>query len=244
MTNLQFRRALLIAIDRQQLTDTINSGLGPVAHSWVQPDRPEGRAVEGSLVRYGYDPRAAAQLIGDMGYTKRADGAFQAADGGKLSFQLRTSEQISIQVPAALSVKDYWQQLGLDVQIDVLPLAQSTDLRLRSLYPSFLLINRGTLLTPDGYFNRGAIPVPETNFVGGNTARYGTAELDGLIERYVSTIPFPERMGVLGEIAHYQTDQVTLLPLFFLGAGYVLGSERLQNVLGGQVWNAYLWDLD
>jgi len=244
VANLQFRRALLMAIDRQQMTDTINSGLGPVAHSWVQPDRPEGRAVEGSIVRHGYDPRAAAQAIENMGYSKRADGFFQAADGTSLSFQLRTSEQIAVQVPATLSVKNYWQQLGLDVQVDVLPLAQSTDLRLRSTYPSFLLINRGTLLSPDGYFNRSAIPLPETNFVGGNTARYGTAELDGLIERYVSTIPFPERMAVLGEIVHYQSEQVTLLPIFFIGAAYVLGSERLKNVLGGQVWNAHLWDLD
>ncbi|HEY3118132.1 MAG TPA: hypothetical protein VGK54_15420, partial [Chloroflexota bacterium] len=110
-------------------------------------------------------------------------------------------------------------------------------------YPSFLLINRGTLLTPDGYFNRSAIPTQETNFVGANTARYGTAELDGLIERYVSTIPFTPRMAVLGEIVHAQTDQLTVLPLFFQGAANVLGSERLQNVIGNQVWNAHLWDL-
>jgi len=240
--NVQFRRALLMAIDRQQMTDTINSGLGPVAHSWVQPDRPEGRAIEGSLVRYGFDPRAAAQMTEDLGYTKPADGIYQAADGTKLAFQLRTSEQIAIQVPATLSVKDSWQQLGLDVSVDVLPLAQSTDLRLRSTYPSFLLINRGTLLTPDGHFNRAAIPLPETNFVGGNTARYGTPELDRLIERYVSTIPFPERMALLGEIVHYQSEQVTLLPLLFIGAAYVLGSERLENMLANQVWNAHLWD--
>lgn len=243
VANPQFRRALLMGIDRQEMTDTLNSGLGPVAYSWVQADRPEGRAVEPSIVRYPYDPRAAAQMIEDLGYTKAADGILQAADGSKLSFQLRTSEQISIQPPAALSVAGYWQRLGLHAEIDVLSLAQSTDLRLRSTYPSFLMINRGTLLTPDGYFTRSGIPTPETNFVGANTARWGSAEIDGLIERYVSTIPFPPRMQVLGEIVHIQTEQVTVLPLFFLGAASVLGSERLQNVLGGQVWNAHLWDL-
>jgi peptide/nickel transport system substrate-binding protein len=243
VANVQFRRALLMAVDRQQLTETINYGLGPVAHSWVQPDRPEGKAIEGSLVRYPYDPRASAQMIEELGYTKRADGFYQGADGTPLSFQLRTSEQIAVQVPSALAVKDAWQSLGLDVQVDVLPLAQSTDLRLRSTYPAFLMINRGTLLSPEGYFNQSAIPTPETNFVGGNTARYGTAETDALIARYVSTIPLQERMDVLGQIVHWQSDQATLLPWFFIGAAYVLGSQRLQNVLGNQVWNAHEWDL-
>ena len=51
-------------------------------------------------------------------------------------------------------------------------------------------------------------------------------------------------MVVLGDIVHAQTDQLTMLPLFFQGAAFVLGNNRLQNVLGGQMWNAHLWDLD
>jgi hypothetical protein len=51
-------------------------------------------------------------------------------------------------------------------------------------------------------------------------------------------------MALLGEMVHHQTDQVTMLPLFFQGSAYVLGAVPLQNVLAGQVWNAHLWALD
>ena len=244
LANPRFRRALLMTIDRQEMTDTINNGLGPVAHSWVQADYPEGRAVEGSVVRYQYDPRAATQMIEALGFSKGADGTFQAADGTKLSVQIQTHEQNSYHVPTTLSVVRYWQQIGLDVQTDVVSTTRSLDREWRSLYPSFFLTSMGVLSRPDALFSRRGIPLPENNFVGSNAARYGSAELDGLIDRYTRTIPFRERMAVLGEMVRQQTDQVTMLPLFFQGSAYVLGSPALQNVLAGQVWNAHLWALD
>ena len=244
LANVQFRRAALMAIDRQELTDALNNGLGPVAHSWVQADQPDGRATEGRIVRYPYDPRAAVQMIEALGYSRGADGIFRAGDGTRLSIGLLTHEQNSFHVPTALSVQTHWQRLGFDVQLDILSVARATDLRARALFPSFILLSKGVIAGPDGYFTRSAIPLPENNFFGGNASRYGSAELDGMIERYVRAIPFPERMGVLGDMVHLQTDQVHMLPLFFQGGAFVLGSPRLKNVLGGHVWNAHLWELD
>ncbi len=242
--NVQFRRALLMAIDRQELTDSLNNGLGPVAHSWVQPDQPEGRAIEGRIVRYATDARVAAQTLESLGFTRGADGNFLASDGGRLSVGLLTHEQNSFHVPAALSVQTYWQRLGLDVQLDILPTPRATDLRARALFPSFILLSKGVIAGPEAYFTRGGVPLPENNFAGGNAARYGSAELDGLIERYARTIPFSERMTHLGDMVSLQTDQVTMLPLFFQGAAFIVGSTRVKNVLAGQVWNAQLWELD
>ena len=102
----------------------------------------------------------------------------------------------------------------------------------------------GSARSASTYFSRSAIPVSENNFAGGNAGRYGTAELDDLIERYARTIPFSDRMGILGDIVQHQTDQVTILPLFFQGAAFVLGAAHLNNVLSGQVWNANAWELD
>lgn len=43
--NLEFRRALLMAIDRGEMNETLNYGLGQISHTWLQPDRVEYRAV-------------------------------------------------------------------------------------------------------------------------------------------------------------------------------------------------------
>src|SRR5579871_2196152 len=55
--NVEFRRALLEAIDRQEMTDSLNYGLGPIAHTWLQPDEPEYPAIAAHIARYDYDPR-------------------------------------------------------------------------------------------------------------------------------------------------------------------------------------------
>jgi peptide/nickel transport system substrate-binding protein len=243
--NLQFRRALLMAIDRQEITDTLNYGLGPVAHSWVPSDLPEGKVVDGRIVRYQHDPRAAVRMIEALGYSKDADGIFRGADGAKLVVPIVTHRQNAFHEPATLSVTRYWKELGLDMQVEVLPVERAGDLQYRALFPGFFLISRGLPVErPDGYFTRRAIPVPESNYRGGNVGRSGTAELDALIQRYVTTIPFADRTAVLGDIVQIQTDQLTMLPLFFQGTAFILGSNRLQHVLGGQVWNAHHWDLD
>ena len=51
-------------------------------------------------------------------------------------------------------------------------------------------------------------------------------------------------MNTLGEMVHMQTDQATIMPLFFQGAAYVVGSTKLKNALASFVWNADQWDLD
>ena len=59
--------ALLQSIDRQEMTDTINYSLGPIANTWLQPDRPEYPSVENGIVKYDYDPRRAAQARAHAG---------------------------------------------------------------------------------------------------------------------------------------------------------------------------------
>src|SRR5205823_7643731 len=58
----RFRRALLQGIDRQAMVDNLMGGVSAVAHTtFLRPTDPEYKEVEASIVRYDYDPRAAAQ---------------------------------------------------------------------------------------------------------------------------------------------------------------------------------------
>jgi peptide/nickel transport system substrate-binding protein len=244
VSNLQFRRAMLQAINRQELTDTLNNGLGPVAHSWVPSDLPEGRAVEPRIVRYDHDPRAAARVIESLGFTRDAEGNLRGADGTRLIIPLVTHRQNAFHEPATLSVARYWKELGMEVVVDVLPVERAGDLEYRALFPGFFLISRGLPVDrPDNYFTRRAVPIADNGYRGGNVGRYSSPEIDALVQKYMTTIPFPERMHALGDMVQIQTEQLTMLPLFFQGAAFILGTSRLQGVLGGQVWNAHLWDL-
>lgn len=57
IADARFRRALMHALNRQELVDELQHGLTVVAHSMISPNRHEYRDVEQSIVRYDYDPR-------------------------------------------------------------------------------------------------------------------------------------------------------------------------------------------
>ncbi len=96
-------------------------------------------------------------------------------------------------------------------------------------------------------FHSTMAPLPENRYqANGNNARYMRPELDALIGRYITTIPRPERVRLLAQIVHHQTERVTLMRLFSSLAPTVM-SARLQNVSRGEdnnvAWNAYQWEL-
>jgi hypothetical protein len=76
-------------------------------------------------------------------------------------------------------------------------------------------------------------------------------DLDALIQRYVTTIPRPERMQALAQIVQHQTDQVTVMGVFH-AVSPTLIAGRLHNVSSGssggairstEAWNAQDWEV-
>src|SRR5207248_726578 len=132
VTNLQFRRALLHAIDRQQMVDALQAGLTSVAHSFLHPNQPQYREIEAGLIHYDYDPRRAEQMIADLGYTRAADGLFRDADGQRLTVEARTTNQIDIQPSGLLTVADSWQRVGVEVEQVLIPVQRQRDAEYRS----------------------------------------------------------------------------------------------------------------
>src|SRR5581483_3048158 len=111
----RFRRALWQAIDRQLLVDTIQAGLAPIAYGKLPPTAPEYADTESAVVRYPYDPRAAARAIEELGYAKATDGFVRDASGVVLSVELRTGG-LEVAQKALFPVRDAWQQVGVKVE--------------------------------------------------------------------------------------------------------------------------------
>ena len=250
VTNVAFRRALLHGIDRQSMADTLMAGLSTVAHGVVSPDQAAFKDIESRVVKYDYDVRRAAQLIEELGYAKGADGMFRDASGQLLAFELRTTAQLDIQPKSATAVADAWRRLGITVEENVVPNQRVPDREYRANFPAFELVvgNNGVLSRDIRRFHSASSPLAENRYTAfGNYARYKNAEFDGVIDRYVATIPRPERMRALGDVIQHQTDQVTALGLFYVPAPTPIGN-RLVNVSprgrqSTESWNAEQWDL-
>jgi peptide/nickel transport system substrate-binding protein len=251
ITNLELRRALVHAIDRQNMADLFIGPKTAVAHSYVGPDTPGYDVVEPSIVKYDYDPRRAAQMIEGLGYTRRADGFLVDGSGSRLQVEVRTTIRAELQPKIVAAVVDYWRASGVDAEQLNIPPQRMTDREFRATFPGFEMPGGTNDVTPEGIMRHhsSATPLPENRFTAmGNNSRYRNSELDALLERYIVTIPIAERLQVLARIAHHESEVLPMMGLFYQ-VDTSLSSNRIRGITPNgrqatQAWNVEEWQLD
>jgi peptide/nickel transport system substrate-binding protein len=241
--NPQFRRALLHAVDRQQLVDTLMDGLLPVAHSIFTPGTPEYEATESSIVRYAYDPRLASSMLTELGFTRGGDGMLRDANGQPLQMEVRSYAQRDIHHKTLFPLVDYWRQIGVAAEPSALSAERARDAQEQATFPSFLVLRQPNGVERMVAMHSTQARTAERNYQGTNNGRYLNAELDSLIDRFQTTIPMPERMQVAGQLVHHLTDQLPILSLFYDALpifinGHLLNVHPHSNL----AWNVHEWD--
>ncbi|MBM2811124.1 MAG: hypothetical protein HW416_1883 [Chloroflexi bacterium] len=241
IADVRFRRALLHAIDRKEMVDTLMWGTVPIADSLLLPTDEKYREIAPRLAKYDFDPRRAAQTIEEFGYARSGGGAYRDSVGRPLSVEMRTTPGFDIHTTGLESIASYWRRAGVEVESTVLSLQQSRDLEFRSTAPGFTLQLQGTDTSALVRFHSREIPLPENRFTGDNKARYSNAELDALLDKYIVTIPSPERTQALGQVLGHLSEAVIPLPLFY-NATPTLVSNRVQGATTSRL-NVFEWDV-
>lgn len=239
----RFRRALTHALDRQEITDTLNYGLAPVAHSVFPTHVPEFRRIESKLVKYDYDPRKAAQIIEGLGYARAVDDFYRDGSGQKLLIELRVLGNLEKNVQTSGPVADYWQRAGVAVETVIIPPQRARDREYRSTRPAYELLRHTGGMGEIKAFVSSSTPSPETRWVGTNQIRLANPQYDAMVDRLFSTIPANERIAVLGDILHFMTDQVITFTIYHDVLADLV-ANRLTNFANGRVtYNAHEWDV-
>jgi ABC-type transport system substrate-binding protein len=82
LRDVRARQALIMAMNRDELTRNLQGEFAAVAHSWVHPRFPYYAQVKDTIIEYPYDPRRAAAQLGELGWTAGADGVLQTPVSG------------------------------------------------------------------------------------------------------------------------------------------------------------------
>jgi peptide/nickel transport system substrate-binding protein len=244
VANARFRRALIHALDRQQMADALQGGAVPVAHSLVNPNEPDYPAIEPHVIRYDYDPRLAIQLLEGIGYTRGPDGVFRDAARDRLAVEIRATTARAVNQKAMLALADQWQHVGVIGEPFTTPPQLAADRERRSNYPAFEIAQQPNDLESFDRLHSSQSPLPENNYrIVGNRSRYKNPEFDALIERFLVTIPKIDRLQLIGQIVRHMTEEALTINLFY-GADPTLANRRLANVTAKIAWNAHEWDLE
>jgi peptide/nickel transport system substrate-binding protein len=121
MQNVDFRAGLSHAINREEMNEILFLGLGGTQHPCAIPEDPY--YVEGYGYKFTeYDVDTANQLLDAAGLTERGDGNVRLRPDGQpleltiLTFVYETGVNAS---DAYELVKQYWAEVGVNVNIDV-----------------------------------------------------------------------------------------------------------------------------
>jgi len=247
--NARFREALLLAIDREEMAESIQHGVTPVADAFVNPTDPNYGLLESRITRYEHDPRRAREVVEALGYLRGAGGIYRDTAGQPLEVELRGNNS-DILESAMQAVGDYWRRLGLQVDLVGIPQMRATDREYRATRPGFEVARHPADTTIDGLqrYHSSQVPQPSNNFAGTNRSRYANRELDGLLEQYFATIPRQDRFEVLGRIVSHLSRELIPLPLFYdqrtaLVSNRLLGAAARQGHGSTEAWNAETWTL-
>ncbi len=248
--NVEFRRAMLHAIDRQSFVDGFVAGLSSVAHTYLSPSEPDYYEITREAPRYDYDPARAGQLIEGLGYAKGPDGIFRDQSGQPLTVEIRTTAGDTLRERLHLAVADSWQRVGVGVNPVVVPRQLAVDQEYRANFPAFELSRNPNGLRDLPSLQGRAARTAENGYrgTGGtNYSRYMNSEFDALIDRYFVTIEKPERVAVARQIVTHIADQVTALGLIYATDQNMI-ANRMINVAGRardatETWNAHEWEV-
>ncbi|GHJ60890.1 ABC transporter substrate-binding protein [Nocardioides sp. OK12] len=132
-----FRFALGLALDRQQLVDTVYQGAGRPGSTIVPP----GYATfhwEPPAEDLSHDPERAAALLDEAGYTTGPDGMRTLPDGspiGTLRLFARSDSATSTDVMAYF--KEWLADLGIDSEVTTVESSKLTDIILAGEFDAF-----------------------------------------------------------------------------------------------------------
>lgn len=173
------RRALALAINRQEIVDALLYGEGTVATSTIPPWHP----LYPDLDPVAHDPAQAAQLLEQAGWVDRnGDGVRENAQGEPLSFEVLSSDD-----PLRRSVVEVLQnqlrQVGADAEIRVMEfqtmLQSHRERTFDAVFTNWVLDNFQIAAAPMALFHSDEAEVD----LSANRSSVRVPALDAAIER-------------------------------------------------------------
>lgn len=210
----RIRQALMIAIDRQALVDSVRQGYGAVHNSHFDSSVPF--YADDKQGGYDYDPVRAGEILDEVGI-KDVDGdGIRDLDNkpwvvNLLSFQEGFRDYFTY----ATVVQAYWQDIGIQVELETRDLSTliSELYQERKLDKPFDVMVSGWSAIgpePNSYANF-YVTTPE---LGPNLENYENSEVNELFTKARTLTDTAERMAIYEQIEAILWEELPTLPLY------------------------------
>ena len=231
-TDPKVRQALLYALDREVIANTVFDGFA-VRADGTQPIVSPAYAPDRINTIYTYDPEKAASLLDEAGWMLGGDG-IRERDGQRLSFEMYYSEGYAPYETQVPYMQQAWREAGIEMIPAIIPFPTLLDETLAGNY-EMTLWGFSFDTTGDQSDMFACNMVPPTGF---NTMHYCNEEYDALIEPSKTELDPDKRVDILVEMSNIANDDAAVGITVFLKDIYGAGA-RLRNVFPNaysEVW--------
>ena len=216
LQDVDVRRALAMAIDKQQLIDVALLGLGSQGVGFVPPGL--GDYFIGTDADYPYDPAAANALLDEAGYVDQdGDGIRECKAGqdcpeGDLTFRFNFPDDIDTAPREAELISDMWEAVGVRIQIGALDPDTLTSICCPAFDYDVILWGWGS--DPDPGFLLSVTTCAEIP-TGYSETGYCTEEYDQLYADQGVAVDRDERIAIIHEMQQMILDAVPYIVPFY-----------------------------
>jgi peptide/nickel transport system substrate-binding protein len=227
------REALLLAIDRDKIVQTLFKGKQPVAHG-TEPER--SQYFNPNLPRRTYDPEKAKALLAEAGVKDL-----------KLTLMTTAGDKVRDLVSQLLVA--HWKEVGIEVNVIAQPakIFFGDTIRHRK-FPDIAMFtwSKDPIQINESFWRCDQIPSEKNGWRGQNYPGYCNPSVDTLLARMTRELD-PEKRKQLGQdLERILADDLPWLPLYFRKEVSVIPKGfkgwRPTGLLEGQAWNAHEWE--
>ncbi len=225
LKNADVRKALTLAVDRQGIADSLYKGYGSVPQNSTFPITPGN---DPSLKALPYDPEEAERILADAG---ESDLSFT------LTLYNQTTAVTDVQKMAE-AVVGYWEEIGVDVTLDVQDPATYLDSVVKHQIKGAVILGMPGLLMVE--------PQNYQIFFGSDGAYTSVkdAKLDAMFTEMASAVDPAAKEEVAAEMGTYLYDQSYSIPVISQDAVYAVGPKVADfELMSGNPYAGPFWSL-
>ena len=222
LADKRVRQALILALDRETLSQRLFAGRQPVADSSVSPldwiHDPE-------TPTYAYDPEAAKALLDDAGWTRIENGIRHDAAGERLTLELMTTAGNRSRELVEQVLQSMWREVGIEARIRNEParvfFGETVSRRKFTGAAMFAWLSSPEN-APRTTLRSDQIPSEANAWAGQNYTGFRNAEMDQLIDAIEVELDRPKRKALWGRLQRLYAEELPVIPLYWRATPYVL----------------------
>lgn len=217
LKDIKVRKALLYAVNREDLVNALFEGKQPAALHNITPKDPWYTDDPAQIVIYKYNKREAERLLDEAGWKMGSDG-IRTKDGKRLTFTLMTTAGNKTRELVQVYLQNQWKQIGVEVTTKNEParvfFGETTKKRKFEALALFAWVSSPES-TPKSNLHSSQIPSAKNGYSGQNNMGWVNKNVDALLVNLESELKHEKRVSIVHQILKYYTDEIPVIPLYY-----------------------------